>query len=346
MSQQLFAALEHLEPRSEESQYVLSAIERINKKAPETLASCDSLADLSGGELQTRANEIRVATEALIREFKEINPEQVFQGIGQLRTAVVTARGLLRIDDDPWASEYTDRLTNFSKAYREFLKNYRHSQTIKLMRAAESIEAWLSSASLLTQAMKASLHSESLSPADDERRLLMLFDATPTLRDLTEKVSAIQSIYSELCELLVITERGHPLRIAKLETGSLLLDLLGMKRVIDLMSNMFESSVQYFHRNFTTEGKLTELPKRLEIVDRLLSTAKIVDDAGAESDVIHENAKKAVVKISQDLVRLLGNDETVSVNGRVYVGSALPHPRVLPSPMKRLESNSESAPPT
>lgn len=89
-----------------------------------------------------------------------------------------------------------------------------------------------------------------------------------TLGILITRLTSLNSIYSETCLIFEVKESEFPLRISKIETGSLWGKLFGDSKVIDFISWFLKNSIKYLHRSFTTEGKLSQIPTDLEILER------------------------------------------------------------------------------
>jgi hypothetical protein len=85
---------------------------------------------------------------------------------------------------------------------------------------------------------------------------------------------------------------------------------------------LIEEAVHYLHRNYTRDGKIRNIPKKLEVVDSVLQLEIKLKEAGIDTSQMKDNIQKASVKISQQLNDLLGDESRVKVNEIVYsIGS-------------------------
>ena len=136
------------------------------------------------------------------------------------------------------------------------------------------------------------------------------------LRDFAQKLSALNNLYEELCFILDVTTSSNQLRVGKIESGSLWTRLFGDTRAVGLMLQFIESAVRYFHRNFTTEGKIAAIPKKIESLDSILQFSNRLKESGVNVTAINENLAKNAAIIAENLNELLSNQQTVELNGQ------------------------------
>lgn len=131
-------------------------------------------------------------------------------------------------------------------------------------------------------------------------------------------LSAIQSLYEQACELLQISIAQEPLEIIKVETGSAWLKLLGSKMAIDLVRKWIEVIAGYRYRNFTREGKISELPREIEAVEGILQLRKELTKAGIDPKEMDGYIKKAAIAVARNTTNLLTGQLSVQVDGITY----------------------------
>jgi hypothetical protein len=133
----------------------------------------------------------------------------------------------------------------------------------------------------------------------------------------------LEARYEELCRLLDLSPNEYPLEIIKVEVGSLWLRIFGESRVISLISRFIESTASYLYRNFTSEGKLTAIPQKVDVINSILKLSDNLEQSGIDNSVLKENIQQSSIIVAQQLNQLLAGEPVVNVNGEVYsVGEA------------------------
>jgi hypothetical protein len=182
--------------------------------------------------------------------------------------------------------------------------------------------------------------SESVSDSNDGQAVLaLLMDCEWDLEQLVKKLDALNSVYLELCQLFNVSSKEFPLRIGRVETGSLWIRLFGESRVVTAMVTLLESSVSFLHRNFTREGQILSFPRSLEAISSLLDLERKLADANIETKHMREHIQKSSIVVARDLARLLSGEPKVEVNGKEYsVGTELEKVYIAQSKRMLLES--------
>ena len=121
-----------------------------------------------------------------------------------------------------------------------------------------------------------------------------------------------------MCSLLKESNGALPLRPLRIEAGSLWLVLVGQIGVVKLMSTLLASAASYIHRNFTKEGKLGTIPKKVEIIDSVLNLETHLQAAGIDTSQMRENIQKSSIKIANDMNQLLSGEDHMELNGVSY----------------------------
>ena len=222
-------------------------------------------------------------------------------------------------------------------AYDEFIKESTPSRTVRLMEVASSFITVTSFA----REFLVDLRSMLIPPAEvspDEREVSMFLSGITDFSEVLTKLRAVQEIYDELSQLFEVSTSQHPLRVIKLETGSLWLRLVGESRVIGLLISLVERSVSFMHRNYTDEGKLASLPRQVEAAEAILRLSEQLEAANCDTSRMKENLEKSAVIISQRLNDLLVREPRVVINGKEFsVGHELEEKFLRESRMLFLE---------
>ena len=134
----------------------------------------------------------------------------------------------------------------------------------------------------------------------------------------------MDKFYSELCYMFGISETDWPYRIVKIETGSLIIDLLGSSKIIEAASSLITRSAEYLYRRFTIEGKIASIPRTTDAIESILDLRQKLTDAGIDTAEIDQNIQKATHTISRNLNVLLGGEAKVTVNDEeISVGTKM-----------------------
>jgi len=162
-------------------------------------------------------------------------------------------------------------------------------------------------------------------PSESEARLAIWLPlADYDLKNFARRLVALQSLYSELCMLFSVSELDHPLRVSKIESGSLWTEVFGDARIIELLVSFLEKSASWLYRSYTAEGKLSTIPRKVEAIDSLLGLRKRLADAGLNPSAMEPHIEKASISIAKDLSELLEGQPSVSINEHtISVGEEL-----------------------
>lgn len=160
------------------------------------------------------------------------------------------------------------------------------------------------------------------------------------LRQFAEKLQAIDLIYKEICFLLNISVADEPLQIGKVESGSLWAKLFGNSRAISMTADFIEASASYVYRNFSKEGKLSGIPRKIETVDEILGLYKRLQVEGIDIKEMKESISKSAISIAKEVNVLLDGQAEIKVNENKYsVGDEVQKQLLQASTTLHLESD-------
>ena len=83
------------------------------------------------------------------------------------------------------------------------------------------------------------------------------------------------------------------------------------------MRSVIEKAAHYFYRNYTDEGKLSTIPKKIETIDSVLHLSDELKKRDIPTEQLDEHLKKASIKIGNQLEKLLSGEEQIELNGEV-----------------------------
>ncbi|TQK10167.1 hypothetical protein [Herbaspirillum sp. SJZ107] len=201
-------------------------------------------------------------------------------------------------------------------AYDEFKSKHSQAKLMPLIEHANKFIEYLDLFYEYVEMTDAMLTSNE-EAAEDAGTFELYMPATLTFEDFVSRLKSIKEIYDELCLLLNVSPSAHPLRIAKVESGSLWASLFGDSKVTALMNDFIRGGANYLKRNYTTEGKLAAIPGTVKTMDEVLGYTKKLKEAGVDvSDTEAELAKGALL-IAKNMNNLLARQASVVVSGEL-----------------------------
>ncbi len=207
-------------------------------------------------------------------------------------------------------------LEAFADAYSTYLQSQVGVNAYPLLTVARRLHTSLVSLDGYLHFLHLNLAGQ-LDQRENEAELSLVLGNIFDLSDFAKKLEALQVIYVEVCFLLEVSVASHPLRIAKIESGSLWTRLFGDTRAVGLMISLIERSVQYLHRNYTTEGKIASIPGKIQSMNSILDFSNKLKEKGVDVAPIQEKLAKCGVKIAESLTTLVSGQAEVEVNGQL-----------------------------
>lgn len=171
-------------------------------------------------------------------------------------------------------------------------------------------------------------------PGNAEEPLAIWLPADFDLGSFARRLLAMQTLYSELCMLFSISESDHPLRISKIESGSLWAKFFGESRVIGLITTFIQEAAKWMYRNQTSQGKISSVAMKIDAVDAMLGLNARLKAAGLDTVGMEKHIEKSAFIISRDLSTLLDGQSSVTVNN-VEISAVTEHHRQLFEPSVR-----------
>jgi hypothetical protein len=160
------------------------------------------------------------------------------------------------------------------------------------------------------------------SQQDDDSMLSIVLSGPFDLREFIARLEAIESMYSELCQLLNISETDYPLEIAKIESGSLLAKVAGSAVVLSLMTSFIQSTATYMYESYTVEGRIKTIPPRVESLDKVIDLTRKLKEAGIDTSEMESHVAKSAHTIAKDLNTLVEGQPSIILNGLEITGTS------------------------
>lgn len=208
--------------------------------------------------------------------------------------------------------------SNLELAYATFIESYTYSSTLKLIFSAKEFKQTILNLNDVTNFISNSLQTEHNFDSDETLSSLSLFiDSDYTFKEFISKLEAIQNLYSELCFVFDISEVDFPLRIIKVESGSLWVKLFGETKVIETIISLIQDAKEYGYRKITREGKIETEKENLKAIESALEIRKKMQDANIDVEEFDETIKKSSIIIMNNLNTLLSGGNTIKLNGEL-----------------------------
>lgn len=268
---------------------------------------------LSRGDPESRLYKKKL--EELKQELREargnVAPREIFQDIAELERSLdrlkrgVFGRSTKNLHE-------TERvLEDFAVSYEAYLQGPSIAEETHFLKCAAALYAALTA---LLAGLEAILIQVRPLRFDHAGALSLYMPGEQSVSSFARKLLSMDVLYDELLALFDLRRSQHPLRISRVESGSFWAYLLGYPRIIDLIESMVKGGLNYMHRNFTREGKIEGLPKKIESLDRVLELRKRLLEAGIHSEQMDARLQSSSILIAKQLNELLGGEADVTIN--------------------------------
>ncbi len=249
-------------------------------------------------------------------EIKFVSAGSVFVEIFNLKKDLQENKESIKL----LSSFIEDTLIDLDKLYSDyehFIQDQTTKSTLSVMDSTLSLNESLQNLKKTALSIK-TLISNEFDYNTKSGTLSLFFLSSVSYNETINKLTALESIYNEFCRLLNVSTSEHPIELLKLDIGSLWLKIFGESKIITLITSLIESGLSYLHRNFTREGKILSIPKKVEIVEDMLQLSTKLKELGIDSKVLNDNIAQSTIIISQELNKLLINEPVVDVNEKRF----------------------------
>jgi hypothetical protein len=267
------------------------------------------------GYLNGKVNHFLFAAKS---DLNKADPKDMFLGLNDLEKAAVEFYKILGVRERELSGNLLEKLDHFIYSYGKYIKGYVEGDAVMTLISAKNLYTSLDLFRKTLIMLRGNLENNMPTRIEGQEILSLLLYSKMTFSELNEKLSSLNSIYDELCNLFSISTNQYPLEIIKVESGSLWAKVFGESKVISLMTDLIERYVYYFYRNFTQEGKIKGIPKKIDVIESILQLEHHLREAGIETDEMRDNIQKSSILISQRLNDLLSDEMIVNLNGELY----------------------------
>lgn len=293
---------------------IITALDGVNRTI-ETYLSAISV----GGSINIytdNASAINSQLSAISNITRGHSPRLLFREVETLQKRL--AESLVEgISDPKEIAVILGELDDFAETYNTYVTHQTGTNALPLLLISQRVKISLDCLTGFLRYIRNNTIDVQL-PSSDESEFSLILYQVIDLKNFTQKLDNLGALYSELCYVLNISEAAHPLRIAKIESGSLLTRLLGDTKVVNLMLSLIEGSVKFFHRNFTDEGRIAAIPKKIESLDAILNFSNRLKENGVDVSALNDTLAKSAVSITNSLNALVSDQAKVEINGQVH----------------------------
>jgi len=314
---------------------VLKLFEIVNIKIDEYLFA---IARGGSSQINESASAIHNVVASLPNETRCVNSRTLFREIETLEEQLSEAL-TEDVEEHQYIAVVLERLDKFAEAYNVYVNDQAAANAFPLLMIARRLRQTLAEFRGMLEYF--SVNSSGGTTANtDEAELSLAVQNASSPQDFAAKIAAINALYFELCTVLNVSVASHPLRIGKIESGSLWTLLFGDIRVIGLMITLISESVRFLHRNYTGEGQLAAIPRKLESLNLALDFSNRLKESGVDVSAAEASLAESAVIIATSLNTIVGGQTVVEVNGQVLsLGAELDRASLENSATRKLLSS-------
>jgi hypothetical protein len=247
---------------------------------------------------------------------------QIATGSEKFRQFLLLQDELFRDEDS--SAPLLDRLSALQETINVFFKS--SSDLVAVFNLIMSAQAFIRMLDTLGKGFRTAarvLQPEMINVEGQAEIVMYLEDEVATHSEVLTKLQSIQLLYSEICQLLNVSEIDFPLRIVKIETGSLWAKVFGESKVVELLTQCCANFIDYLYRTYTNEGQLASISKKVESVESILQLEASLAERGYDVSEMREPIQKASQAIAASLQELTKGQSKVRLNDKAYtIGSA------------------------
>lgn len=225
--------------------------------------------------------------------------------------------------DETITKLYLELIERFENNLENFIKSYSPSSLITLGITARNLIA-AKEIAIDRINTKIQFFKERSSLNDNEKELSIFFHSTNTYHALVIKINNLEELYSNLCLSFNVSTSEYPLRVVKVQTGSLWIDVIGHTAVISAIIWFLTAVVKFIYRNYTLEGKISSIPRQLESANAILQFTEKLEAQGIDTTKNKEQLQLVTAQITNNLNQLVLDQPKLSINGETLsVGDEL-----------------------
>lgn len=305
----------------------VDAVAIFSKYANDTVAVLEGFAE-SSNRFSDTANQVHSRLAGFVTILPKINNSKFFKAKDQL---IVDLQSLsedwVNSPNELFIVKIAEAVEQVSELYDTYLSQQQAKKALPLIFAAQRLDAHLRTFFSMIRTVVAELES-SAPIGSDEGELSLVLPGEMAFGDFLRRLQALKDIYTELCNLFSVDEGQHPLRIGKIESGSLWARLFGETKIIALIVEFIGKGAGWLYRRNTIEGRSMALPRKVEEIDAIIGLSERMKAAGFNTDEMKTYIEKSGIAISKELSVLLAGQSSVTVNTNT-ISAATELPRYI-----------------
>ena len=207
----------------------------------------------------------------------------------------------------------------------EYMKQgYRVSDAKKVFDTLSSIPNQIKEIRRHEQSLQVALKAtdSKIELADGTDRLYLSFpDSELSLQNIREHLEFLTEIYSQIKKLIVDQSAFQDLQLLRIESGSEGFSLLGSKHVLDFMKWLLTSAANFFHSNFTRDGKIAKLSPTIEVLSNEIDIIKKLNELNKEmgsESTVEQQLRDSASEVANSIA-IIAKRTTKLLNGQPRV---------------------------
>jgi hypothetical protein len=208
------------------------------------------------------------------------------------------------------------QLERFDIQYQEYVDHYRLTDAMNLAHIGANLHVQIQAIKDGVRYAVAQLDGSDVELGGELESMEIRFDADLIVSNIAQRLDALDKIYRELCALFRVSVSEYPLKILKIESGSLLLRIAGFKAVVRFLVSAIEQISAFVHRNYTSEGKFSGLRLRADALDDLVSLSVRLKEHDIDIKDMNDEIRKGAVALAQEFTNLLRDQNSIGINGK------------------------------
>lgn len=204
----------------------------------------------------------------------------------------------------------------FSDTYDSYTTQPSRQKALKLLLMGHELYIRIQTYLGLSQSLVEAYSLSERNPFEGEGEMLMILPAVETVEEAVICLKSLLAIYGELCILAGVSCQNYPLRLCKIDSGSLWFKLFGESRVVGLVCRLIENAAKYAYRNYTDEGRAAAIPKKVETLKEILELSISLEEAGIDTSAMKQKLEKGAVSLANEFNELIQGQKSIHLNGK------------------------------
>lgn len=147
---------------------------------------------------------------------------------------------------------------------------------------------------------------------------IRLYNENLSVQDINVLMKSISSIYERSCTIFNIPIVEYPLQPVKIESGSLLEKVFGHEKILHFMGDLFNRAINFLHRNYTKEGKISTIGTKIDILKEEIELINLCEQYGLDTSIAKEALENNLNIICNDILKVTASSTKISVNGETH----------------------------